>query len=48
MLLEEIGKMEGRKNDFTIRNSYGQLLIELSSNIGAELTSIAMREKVQK
>lgn len=38
LLLEEIGKMEGRKNDFTIRNSYGQLLIELSSNIGAELT----------
>lgn len=29
LLLEEIGKMEGRKNDFTIRNSYGQLLIEL-------------------
>lgn len=38
LLLRELNEMEGKKNDFTIRNSYGQLLIELSSNIGAELT----------
>lgn len=38
LLREEINKIEGRKNDFGVRNAYGQLLIELSSNIGAELT----------
>lgn len=38
LLLGELNKMEGKKKDVTIRNSYGQLLIELSSNIGAELT----------
>lgn len=38
VLLGEIRKIEGRKSDFAVRNVYGQLLIELSSNIGAELT----------
>ena len=38
LLLGELNKMEGKKKDVTIRNSYGQLLTELSSNIGAELT----------
>lgn len=38
LLLGELNKLETKKNDYTVRNSYGQLLIELSSNIGAELT----------
>lgn len=38
LLLRELNNIEGKKDDFTLRNSYGQLLIELSSNIGAELT----------
>ncbi len=38
LLIQELKKMEEKKNDFSVRNSYGQLLIELSSNIGAELT----------
>lgn len=38
LLLEEISRIERRKDDFAVRNAYGQLLIELSSNIGAELT----------
>lgn len=49
ILLEEISKIEGRKNDFSIRSAYGQLLIELSSNIGAELTyycTVAGKDKI--
>lgn len=38
VLLKELHALDGKKNDFTVRNVYGQLLIELSSNIGAELT----------
>ncbi len=37
LLLEEIKYLEGKKDEFYYRNSYGQFLIELSSNIGAEL-----------
>ena len=37
LLLEEITKLEGKRDDLRFRNCYGQLLIELSSNIGAEL-----------
>lgn len=37
LLLEEIINLERKKDDFYYRNCYGQFLIELSSNIGAEL-----------
>ena len=37
LLEEEIKRLEPKKTEINIRNVYGQMLIELSSNIGAEL-----------
>ena len=37
VLIDEIEKIEGKENDYRIKTTYGQMLIELSSNFGAEL-----------